>query len=114
MVVDTTLTESMLQRLAKIDSRFKEDGDADDPTRLVKSWGGALKEDKEELERLVQDDKLAGKLTASKIKEEYPKYRIYLTSCIQCAIGNYRKKKRKAIEKRSQSKYSFRILCLKR
>lgn len=104
MVVDSSLTEAMLQRLSRIPSKYKESGDPDDPTRLCKAWKGALPEDKEELERLVTDDKLAGKLSAGKIKEEYPKYRIYLTTCIQNAIGNYRKKKKNAVETRESSK----------
>ena len=108
MVVDTALSETMLARLAKIDASYKEDGAEDDPTRLVKAWGGALPEDKAELERLVTDEKLAGTCTASKVREEYPKFRIYTTACVQTAIGNARKKKKKAILKRAKSES---VLC---
>ena len=105
MVVDTTLTESMLLRLSKIDDQYKEDGDKNDPTRLVKSWAGAPKDEKREIERIVQDaHESKMKITASKIKEDYPKYRIYLTACLQCAIGNARQKIRKATEARAKCK----------
>ena len=104
MVVDSALTEQMLQRLKRIEPQFKESGNDDDPTRLCKAWKGALPEDKVELETLVTDVDMAGKLSAGKIKEEYPKYRIYTTACIQNAIGNYRKKAKKAVESRSASK----------
>lgn len=107
MVVDTSLTEAMLQRLTRIADKYRESGDLNDPTRLCKLWKGALREDKDELERLVTDIKLAGKLSAGRIKEEYPKYRIYTTGCIQNAIGNYRKKAKKETEDRDTSKKSF-------
>lgn len=105
MVVDTSLTESMLLRLSKIDDQYKEDGDPNDPTRLVKAWGGAPKDEKRELERIVLDaheNKM--KLTATIIREDYPKFRIYTTAAVQCAIGNARKKIRKDTESRSKSK----------
>ena len=65
MVVNTELTESMLNRLAKIPSKYKESGDEDDKTRLCNSWKGALKEDKIELEKLSTDPDTGGKLTAT-------------------------------------------------
>lgn len=112
MPVDTTLTPAMLARLARIDEKYLEDkvegSDEKDPTRLCKSWLGALPEDKAELEKMVVDPDLAGKMSAGKIKEEYPKYRIYTTACVQNAIGNYRKKCNDAVKKREESKH----LCL--
>jgi len=104
MVVDTSLTEAMLQRLAKIDPKCKEGGKDDDPTRLCASWKGAFPEDKTELERLSTDRDLASKCSASKIKEEHPKHRICTTACIQNAIGNYRKKAKAAVDRREESK----------
>jgi len=106
MVVNTTLTTSMLQRLAKIESKYKEKGKEDDPTRLCNSWKGALDDDKLELEKLVTDMDLAGKLSAGKIKEECPKCNIYTTACVQNALGNYKQKAKKAIDDRSESKCS--------
>ena len=94
----------MLQRLAKIDSKFKEKGDEDDNTRLCNSWKGALDADKIELEKIVTDKDMGAKMSAGKIKEEFPKYRIYTTACMQNAIGNYRKKATNAINKREESK----------
>lgn len=106
MVVDTALTDSiMLQRLSKIKSKYKENGEESDMTRLCNSWKGALSEDKTELERLVTDPDMGlVKAGAGKVKEEHPKFRIYTTPTIQNAIGNYRRKKKEAIEKRSESK----------
>jgi len=104
MVVNTTLTESMLARLAKIPESFKENGEPGDPTRLVSSWKGALDEDKVELEKIVTDKDLGAAFSATKIKEEYPKFRIYTTACIQNAIGNYRKEAKEIIDDRAESK----------
>jgi len=105
VTVDTSLTKSMLKRLTRTEDKYKEKSPIEnDPTRLCKSWTGALPEDKKELEKMVTDPDIAGKMTAGKIKEEYPKYRIYTTGCIQNAIGNYRKKMKKAINDREESK----------
>ena len=105
MVVDTALTDSMLQRLTKIKSKHKEPGDEADGTRLCNSWKGALAEDKIELEKLVTDPDMGlMKAGAGKIKEEHPKFRIYTTPCIQNAMGIYRKKKKDAVKKRAESK----------
>ena len=112
MPVDTSLTDSMLKRLTKIDSKFREDGDENDPTRLCNAWGGALNEDKLELEKLVTDmESEGGTMGASKIKEEYPKYRIYSTRALQNALGNYRTKAREAIKKRAESKCVWCCYC---
>jgi len=104
MVVDTSLTESMLLRLKRIDSKYKEKGADDDGARLCCSWKGALDEDKIELEKLVTDPDIAGKMSAGKIKEECPKCRIYTAACIQNALGNCRRKAKKAVDDRSESK----------
>ena len=112
MPVDTALTDSMLQRLTKILSKFKEAGAEDDGTRLCNSWKGALNEDKIELEKIVTDKDMGGKMSAGKIKEEYPKFKIYTTACIQNAIGNYRKKAKEAIKKREDSKFNYSPLTI--
>ncbi|KAL3937184.1 MAG: hypothetical protein SGARI_002248 [Bacillariaceae sp.] len=101
-MVDTNLTESMLARLAKIKDKYKEQGDENDPTRLVSSWKGAPEEEKNELVKIVTDPDMGGKMSASKVKEEYPKFRIYTTKCLQTAIGNARTKAREAIKKREE------------
>jgi hypothetical protein len=104
MPVSTRLTNSMLQHLARIPQRYKEKGDANDETQLCNSWKGALNEDKIELEKLVIDPDIGGKLSAGMIKQEYTKYQIYTTACMQNSIRNYCQKAKEAIKKRSESK----------
>jgi len=110
MVVDVSpLTEAQKQRLKKIPNNCREDGKEDDDERLCNSWKGALPEDKLELEKLVTDGDLAGKLSSKKVREEHPKFRIYTVACVQNAIGNCRRKVAKAAKERQTSKFQ---LCL--
>ena len=98
----------MLARLAKIDLEYKEKGAPEDQTRLCNSWRGALPEDKDEVLKMIFESMENGsKLTATKIKDDNPKYNIYTTACIQCAISNYRKKWKSAKEKKDESKFLF-------
>jgi len=105
--VDTSLTKAMLNRLTRIDDEHREKapagGNPKDPSRLCNSWKGALAEDKVEPERFATDPDIAGKLTAGKIREEHPKCRIYTAACMQNAIGNCRKKAKKAVDDREDS-----------
>lgn len=108
-MVTMTLTPQMLVRLAEIPDEFKEKGDRDDPTRLCNSWKGAPDSDKIELKKLVTDLDMGGKLTAGQIKKEYPKFRIYTTSCLTNSVGNYRRKAKDAVVKRGVSKLFSRV-----
>lgn len=101
------LTDSMLQRLATIDDKYRQDGDPNDNTRLCNSWRGAIDSDKVELKKIATDVDLAGRLTVSKIRKENPKFSIYTTACMQNAVSNYRRQAKQAIEKREDSKFAI-------
>ena len=108
MVVEVyKLTDELKEKLAQIPDECREKGPPDnpnDPTRLCNKWRGALKEDKEMFNTLMNSNP---KQTVKLLQANHTCFRIYTKDAVQSAVGNWRRKYKKEVEARANSKFNI-------
>jgi hypothetical protein len=98
------LSDGHLRRLAQCGEEYKEPGESDDPTRLIKSWLGANDHEKKQLEQLVvahSSNPTGPSLTATRLKESYPMFAVFTTTVLNQELANAKRR----YERASNSKY---------